>query len=396
MQLAGRLKGLESGIFNEMESQKRRVEARGIKVINLGVGTPDRPPAPHVLEAMHRAVDRLDNYRYPLEGRPELYRAAAGWYRRRFGVDLDPESEILVLMGSQDGLAHIALAYVDQGDIALVPDPGYPIYSFSITMAGGELYPVPLLEENGFLPVLSSIPAEVARRAKMMWINYPNNPVAAVANREFFKEVVDFAKQYNILVCHDVAYSELCYDGFKPMSFLEVDGAREVGIEFFSLSKTYNMAGCRIGFAVGNKDVIGTLRRVKSNIDYGVFYVVQDAGIAALEGPQDSVEENARAYQRRRDLLVDGLAAAAGWHMPKPKASMFVWAPLPPGYTSSTRFSLELLDRAGVLVIPGIAFGARGEGYVRIALVQEEEVLQEAVRRIGSVYNFNAAGRSPS
>ncbi len=381
MQLADRLKGLESGIFNEMEKCKKQVEARGITVINLGVGTPDRPPAPHVIEALHRAVDKHENYRYPLMGKPELYRSLAGWYRKRFGVKLDPESEILVLPGSQDGLAHIAIAYVDQGDIALVPDPGYPIYSFSITMAGGVLYPMPLLEENNYLPVLDDIPEEVSRKARMMWINYPNNPVAAVANRDFYDKVIEYARRYDVLVCHDVAYSELCYDGFKPMSFLELEGAREVGIEFYSLSKTYNMAGCRIGFAVGNREVISTLKRLKSNIDYGVFYAVQEAGIAALDGPQQCVEENAGAYQRRRDLLVDGLASL-GWKMPKPKASMFVWAPLPAGYHSSTRFSMELLDKTGVLVIPGVAFGARGEGYVRIALVQEEEVLQEALQRV--------------
>lgn len=381
MQLAGRMKGLESGIFNELEKYKRQVEARGATVINLGVGTPDRPPAPHVVEALHRAVDKHENYRYPIIGRPELYRAVAGWYRRRFGVELDPESEVLVLMGSQDGLAHIAMAYVDRGDIALVPDPGYPIYAFGITLSGGELYPVPLLEKNNFLPVLSDIPEEVARKAKMMWVNYPNNPVAAVANREFYEKVVEFARKYDVLICHDVAYSELCYDGFKPMSFLEVEGARDVGIEFYSLSKTYNMAGCRIGFAVGNREVIGVLSRMKSNIDYGVFYAVQEAAIAALEGPQECVEENARAYQRRRDILVDGLASL-GWDMPRPKASMFLWAPLPPGYVSSREFCLELLDRAGVLVVPGIAFGARGEGYVRIGLVQEEDVLREAVSRI--------------
>jgi len=389
MRLAKRFAGQESGIFNGMEMRKKQVEARGTTVINLGVGTPDRPPAPHVIQALHKAVDRLENYRYPLLGKPELYRAAANWYRRRFGVDLDPEGEILVLMGSQDGLAHIAMAYVDPGDIALVPDPGYPIYAFGITMAGGVLYPMPLLEENNFLPDLSDIPGEVAKKAKMIWINYPNNPVAAVANREFFEEVVAFAREYDLLVCHDVAYSELCYDGFRPMSFLEVEGAREVGIEFFSLSKTYNLAGCRIGFAAGNREVIRQLQNLKSNLDYGVFYAVQDAGIAALEGDQSCVEENARAYQRRRDLLVDGLAAV-GWSMPRPKASMFVWAPLPPGYRSSTSFCLELLDRTGVLVIPGIAFGSRGEGYVRIALVQEEEVLREAVARIAGAYNFNS------
>jgi len=381
VRLSGRLKGLESGIFNDMEERKKKVEAGGLKVINLGVGTPDRPPAPHVIEALHRALDNRENYRYPLNGKPDLYRAVAGWYRRRFGVDLDPESEILVLMGSQDGLAHIAMAYLDQGDIALVPDPGYPIYAFGITLAGGEIYPLPLLKENNFLPLLDSIPEEVAQKARMMWVNYPNNPVAAVADREFYHKVVEFARKNDILVCHDVAYSELCYDGFKPMSFLEVEGAREVGIEFYSLSKTYNLAGCRIGFAVGNREVIGTLRRLKSNVDFGVFFAVQEAGIAALEGPQECVEENARAYQRRRDILVEGLAAA-GWHMPKPKASMFVWAPIPGGYKTSMDFCTDMLERAGVLFIPGNAFGAMGEGYVRIGLVQEEDIMREAVERV--------------
>ncbi|MCS5695764.1 LL-diaminopimelate aminotransferase [Desulfofundulus thermocisternus] len=387
MQIAQRIKGLESAIFNEMEHYKKQVEARGIKVINLGVGSPDRPPAPHIIAALHRAIDNPANYRYPLEGLPALYRAVARWYQRRFGVELDPDHEVLVLMGSQDGLAHIALAYIDPGDIALVPDPGYPIYACSILLAGGEIYPMPLLAENDFLPDLDSIPEEVAVKARLMWLNYPNNPVAVSANRNFFERVVEFARRYDILVCHDIAYAELAYDGFKPMSFLEVPGAKEVGVEFYSLSKTYNMAGCRIGFAVGNRDVLAALSRLKSNIDYGVFRVVQEAGIAALEGPQDCVEETARTYQRRRDILVDGLVRY-GWHMPKPNASMFVWAPLPGGYTSSRQFALELLERAGVLVIPGLAFGSRGEGYVRMALVQEEEVLAEAVERIGSAFTF--------
>nr|WP_279233472.1 LL-diaminopimelate aminotransferase [Desulfofundulus thermobenzoicus] len=379
---AKRMRGLSSAIFSELEQLKKQVEARGRKVINLSVGSPDRPPAPHIIAALHRAVDNPLNYRYPLDGLPALHRAVAGWYRRRFGVTIDPEGEVLVLMGSQDGLAHIALAYIDPGDVALVPDPGYPIYAGSILLAGGEIYPMPLLARNGFLPDLESIPKEVARRAKLMWLNYPNNPVAASANRPFFEKVVAFARQFDIIVCHDVAYAELAYDGFKPMSFLEVPGAREVGIEFYSLSKTYNMAGCRIGFALGNREILGALGRIKSNIDYGVFRVVQEAGIAALEGPQDCVEETARLYQRRRDVLVDGLGRC-GWSMPKPSASMFVWAPLPAGYASSRQFALDLLERAGVLVVPGLAFGANGEGYVRIALVQEEDLLVEAVERVG-------------
>ncbi|WP_027363756.1 LL-diaminopimelate aminotransferase [Desulfotruncus alcoholivorax] len=383
MHVANRIKDLDSAIFNELEVIKRQVEQKGIKVINLGVGSPDQPPAPHIIEAMHRALDNPGNYRYPLEGKIELRRALASWYQKRFGVELDPVTEVLVLMGSQDGLAHIALAYINPGDTALIPDPGYPIYACSILLAEGVIYPMPLLKENNYLPDLGAIPGDVAKKAKLMWVNYPNNPVAASADSDFFNRLVQFAREYDILVCHDIAYCELAFDGYKPVSFLETTGAREVGIEFYSLSKTYNMAGCRLGFAVGNAKVLEALARIKSNIDYGVFNVVQEAGIAALEGPQENVEQNAQNYCRRRDILVDGLAAL-GWDMPKPKASMFVWAPVPQGYASSREFAMKLLHETGVMVIPGTAFGAQGEGYVRIALVQEDDVLQEAVNRIGS------------
>lgn len=382
MEKARRLHKLTSAIFNEMDELKKQVEQRGVEVINLGVGSPDQPPAPHIIEAMHRALDRHDYYDYPLNGKIELRRALAAWYKRRFGVELDPDSEVLVLMGSQDGLAHIATAYVNPGDVALVPDPGYPIYFASILLAGGEVYPMPLVAENNFLPDLGAIPPETARRAKLMWINYPNNPVAAVADDDFFNRVVDFARDYDILVCHDAAYCELAFDGYRPVSFLETPGAKDVGIEFYSLSKTYNMAGCRIGFAVGNAQVLSALNQVKSNIDYGVFKVVQDAAIAALEGPQECVRQNAETYRRRRDVLVDGLAEL-GWSVPRPGASMFLWAPLPNGYGNARRFALDLLNRTGVLVIPGTAFGEQGEGYVRIALVREDDVLREAVHHIG-------------
>ncbi|KJS77560.1 MAG: aminotransferase [Desulfotomaculum sp. BICA1-6] len=382
MEKAYRLHKLTSAIFNEMDELKKQVEQRGVQVINLGVGSPDQPPAPHIIESMHRALDRLDNYDYPLAGKIELRQALARWYLRRFEVELDPVSEVLVLMGSQDGLAHIALAFVNPGDIVLVPDPGYPIYYASILLAEGDIYPMPLLAKNEFLPDLKAIPEDIARRAKLMWINYPNNPVAAVADENFFARVVEFAREFNILVCHDVAYSELAFDGYKPVSFLATPGAKDVGIEFYSLSKTYNMAGCRIGFAVGNPKVLSALNQVKSNIDYGVFKVIQEAGIAALEGPQECVRQNADTYQRRRDVLVHGLAEL-GWYVPSPGASMFLWAPLPPGYKKSAReFALELLNRTGVLVIPGTAFGEQGEGYVRIALVKDEDTLREAVKRI--------------
>lgn len=381
------MKSISSGIFSEMEERKKKVEARGIHVINLGVGSPDLPPAPHIMQALSRAVLEPQNYTYPLVGQAMLHQAVAKWYSRRFAVELDPAREVLVLMGSQDGLAHLALAYIDPGDLALVPDPGYPIYSFSIELAGGEIYPLPLLAENRFLPDLRAIPGDVANKAKLLWINYPNNPVAATADREFFGQVVEFARRYDILVCHDVAYAELAYDGFRPVSFLSVPEAKEVGIEFYSLSKTYNMAGCRIGFAVGNASILADLALIKSNIDYGVFYAVQEAGIAALTGSQETVAETARTYQRRRDILVEGLGAL-GWTMPKPQASMFVWAPLPTGCTSSTVFAAELLEKAGVIVIPGVAFGRQGEGYVRIALVKDEDTLREAVRRVAENFIF--------
>lgn len=388
MKLSQRMKSLSPGIFTELARAKAKVESDGQRVINLSVGSPDLPPAPHIIEALRKGVENPKNYTYPLEGKLELHQALTTWYKGRFNIELDPRTEVLTLMGSQDGLAHIAMAYVDPGDIALVPDPGYPIYAASILLAGGELYPMPLLGSNKFLPDLAAIPDDIARKAKIMTINYPNNPVAASADEAFFASVVDFAREYEVLVCHDIAYSELAYDGFKPTSFMQIPGAKEVGIEFYSLSKTYNMAGCRIGFAVGNPDVLKALGQIKSNIDYGVFFAVQEAGIAALLGDQDCVRETALAYQRRRDILVDGLGQL-GWQMPRPQASMFIWAPLPKGYTSSVEFCLELLHKAGVLMVPGVAFGERGEGYVRIAMVQNEENLREALVRIGASFQFS-------
>ncbi len=388
MKLARRMEALAPGIFTEMAKAKAKKEAKGVKVIDLSVGSPDLPPAPHIIEALRKGVENPCNYTYPLSGKLELHRVLTHWYKQRFNVVLDPATEVLTLMGSQDGLAHVALAYINPGDIALVPDPGYPIYAASILLAEGELYPMPLLEKNRFLPDFTVIPPAVAKRARMMTINYPNNPVAASANADFYKEVVDFAKTYDIVVCHDVAYAELAYDGFKPMSFLEVPGAKEVGIEFYSLSKTYNMAGCRIGFAVGNADILHALGRIKSNIDYGVFSAVQEAGIAALTGDQECVRQTAATYQRRRDILVEGLGKL-GWQMPKPQASMFIWAPLPGGYRSSMDFCLEFLDKTGILMVPGVAFGAQGEGYVRIAMVQKEKNLREAIERVASLFQFS-------
>lgn len=385
MRLAKRMDALVPGIFTVLAQARAEKEKMGISVIDFSIGSPDLPPAPHIINSLAQAVLKPDNYTYPITGKPELHKALADWYKQRFNVELDPNKEILTLMGSQDGLAHVAQAFINPGDIALVPDPGYPIYSAAILLAEGQLYPMPLLEENQYLPDLLSIPAEIAKKAKMMTLNYPNNPVAASANKEFFEQVVEFAKKYDIVVCHDVAYAELAFDGFRPISFLEVAGAKDIGIEFYSLSKTYNMAGCRIGFALGNADILSALGRIKSNIDYGVFSAVQEAGIAALTGDQSCVAQTAATYQKRRNILVEGFAKL-GWQMPKPQASMFIWAPLPPGHRSSMDFCLELLDKTGILMVPGNAFGELGEGYVRIAMVQKEEVLLEALERARSFF----------
>ncbi len=389
MKKSNRLDQLKSAVFAELERIKEEVAAEGITIIDLGIGSPDQPPAPHVYKALRDAVDNLANYGYPSSrGSKELRDTIAWWYRERFNVELDPESEVLVLMGSQDGLGHLPLGYLDPGDITLIPDPGYPVYAAGAILAGAEIYPMPLKEENGFLPDLTAIPQEVAQKARMMILNYPNNPVAAVADLDFFRKVVDFAKKYDVLVCHDFAYSELAYDNYRPPSFLEIPEARDVSIEFHSVSKTYNMAGCRLGFVVGCSEAIEALMRIKSNIDYGVFLPVQKAGIAALRGPQDIVNKNVESYKVRCNILLDGLSKI-GWHVDRPKGTMFVWAKLPKGYHSSETFAEDILRKTGVVVVPGTAFGRQGEGYVRIALVQDEQTIAEAVRRISEKFDFS-------
>lgn len=376
-----RLDSLGASVFTDMDDLKRELEKAGKNLINLSIGSPDRAPALGIRQVLSQNVLDESQYGYTLSRGTEKFRSAcAEWYWERFGVTLDPETEVLPLMGSQDGLAHIFLAYVDPGDLALIPDPGYPIYSAGLLLAGGEKIAVPLLEENGFLPDLRQIDPNVARRAKLMFLNYPNNPTAAVAPIEFFNEVVEFAKEYDLLICHDAAYSELAFEGYRPVSFLQARGAKDVGIEFHSVSKTYNLAGVRLGFVVGNAEAIGNFAQLKSNIDYGVFGPVLAAGAYALSAEKDSIEENRNAYQRRRNLLIEG-CALAGWKMPIPQGSMFIWAPVPTKQ-DSVSFARDLAREAGVIVVPGVAFGEHGEGYVRIALVQDESILQEAVRRI--------------
>lgn len=381
LEQALRMQGLTSAIFSQVDEMRRAELAKGKDVITLSIGSPDLAPAPHIIQALNSAAADLGSYGYTLsKGLSEFSEAVASWYGSKFGVVLDPEKEIHSLIGSQEGLAHISLCLVNPNDVVLIPDPGYPIYSAGPLMAGAQLYHMPLTSENQFLPDLEAIPEAILRRTKIMILNYPNNPLAAVAPREFFSKVIEYAKRYSFIVCHDFAYSDLVFDGYQPDSFLSLPGAKDIAVEFNSLSKTYNMAGCRVGYIVGNSNVIELLGRLKSNFDYGIFNPIQKAAIAALTGPQQCVADTAITYQRRRDIIVEGLNSF-GWHVEKPKASMYVWAPVPTKQ-SSVDFAADLLRHTGVAVIPGIAFGHFGEGFVRFALVQPESRLAEAVVRM--------------
>jgi LL-diaminopimelate aminotransferase len=375
-----KLQKLSSSIFQEVANRKQEAINKGKDVIDLSVGSPDFPPPPFVIDTLLAYTKDPSNYGYTLKGIPEFHDAVTYFYKQRYSVHLDAKKEVLQLMGSQDGLAHLATAMINPGDYVLVPDPGYPIYEGSVTIAGGIIYPMPLRAENRFLPKLEEIPEEIIEKTKMMILSYPGNPVTAIADESFFEEVVAFAKRHQILVVHDFAYSELVYDGHPQISFLSIPGAKEVGIEFNSLSKTFNMAGCRIGYAVGNEHVISILASFKSHIDYGVFYPIQKAASKALTSDFDYLKGQVKEYERRRDVLVEGLRKS-GWEVEKSPATMFVWAKIPQGWTSR-QFAFELIDRAGVAVIPGDAFGKQGEGYVRIALVQPTNTLQEAAERI--------------
>ena len=378
---AERLRRLPPYLFKEIDRQKEEVQAKGVDIIDLGVGDPDLPTPPHIIEALQRAAADPANHRYPsYSGMAEFNATAARWYERRFDVDLDPGQEVVTLIGSKEGIAHVPLAFIDPGDIALVASPGYPVYHIGTQFAGGEPYFMDLLKENGFLPDLESISPEIAQKAKMMFINYPNNPTAAVATKDFFESVVSFANEYNVIICHDAAYSEMAFDGYRPMSFLQIRGAKSVGIEFHSLSKTYNMTGWRIGFAVGCADLISALGQVKSNIDSGAFQAVQIAGIAALEGDQACVEEMRQTYAERRDILLAGLHSM-GLSVEEPRATFYLWVEVPHGYTSAGFASL-LLTKAGIVTTPGNGFGTAGEGYVRMALTVDRERIREAVERM--------------
>jgi LL-diaminopimelate aminotransferase len=381
---AKRIEELPPYLFAEIDRRKREALSRGVDLIDLGIGDPDIPTPAPVVEKLLEGASRPANHRYPSSlGMPEFRDAVSSWYQRRFNVKLDPGKEVVSLIGSKEGIGNMAVAFVDPGDVVLVASPCYPVYHIGTAFNGGKNYFLPLTKANHFLPDLDSIPADIAKQAKMLWINYPNNPTAAVADQDFFKRVIDFANKNNVIVCHDAAYTEMGYDNYRPMSFLEVEGAREVGIEFHSLSKTFNMTGWRIGMAVGNAALVGGLAQAKSNLDSGIFQAVQEAGIEALKLGEKIIEPSRKIYQERRDILVDGLRAV-GLECEKPRATFYVWVSCPQGL-SSADFTAKLLDQAGVVTTPGNGFGAAGEGYVRFTVCVDKERLREVAERIRRV-----------
>jgi LL-diaminopimelate aminotransferase len=381
---ADRLQKLPPYLFAELDRKKAEARGRGVDVIDLGVGDPDLPTPDNIIASLTKAAHEPRYHRYPsYTGMNDFREAVSRWYRKRAGVEVDALKEVVSLIGSKEGIAHIPLAFINPGDVVLVPSPAYPVYAIATLFAGGVPHEMPLVKQNNFLPDLGAIPQEVLAKAKMMFLNYPNNPTGAPATVAFFKEVVAFAEQHNIMVCHDFAYSEMTFDGYIPPSFLEIPGAKEVGIEFHSLSKTYNMTGWRIGFAAGNAEIIGGLGQIKSNIDSGIFEAIQVAGIEALEGDQGCLAEMRRIYTERRDVLVEGLRNL-GLQMALPKATFYVWIEVPAGHDSAS-FAGLLLDKAGIMATPGSGFGAPGEGFIRMALTVSKERLQEAVARIAEI-----------
>ena len=376
---ASRINSLPPYLFAAIDKARQEVIKKGVDVINLSIGDPDMPTPPHIVEAMKKSVSNPERHRYPsYEGMLAFRTAAATWIKKTMKVDLNPEDEVLTLIGSKEGIAHIPLAFLNPGEISLVPDPAYPVYNIGTILADGKPHKMPLLAENDFLPDLDVIPASVAEKAKIMFINYPNNPTSATASVKFFEEVVDFANENKILVIHDNAYSEMTYDSYKAPSFLGVNGAKEIGIEMHSLSKTYNMTGWRIGFAIGNRNILSGLGKVKTNVDSGAFEAVQEAGIAALNGPQDCIREMNRVYKERRDALLAGLKEL-GFEVKPPKATFYVWTRVK---GSSLEFSRMLLEKAGIVATPGVGFGEYGEGYIRFALTQSVDRINEAVERM--------------
>ncbi len=381
MKVAKRIEKLPPYLFVEISRKIAEKKAKGEDVVSFGIGDPDIPTPPHIIEKLCQTAHDPANHRYPeSDSLPELRRAVAEWYKKRFGVSFDPDKEVLPLIGAKEGIAHIAFCFIDPGDTVLITDPAYPVYGIGTSLAGGRSYYLPLTEKNDYLPDYSSIPENIANHARLLWINYPNNPTGAVAGLDFFNRTVEFARKHNIAVCHDGPYTEVAYDGYEPASFMQADGAREVGMEFHSLSKTYNMTGWRIGMAVGNADMIGALKVLKSNIDSGIPQAIQLAAIEALTGPQDSIKEHNAIYERRRDLVVEMLNKI-GLEARKPKASLYVWAKVPQGY-NSVSFAEDLLEQVSVVVTPGIGYGRSGEGYVRLSLTIADAAMVKGLSRL--------------
>ncbi|MDP7167525.1 MAG: LL-diaminopimelate aminotransferase [Nitrospinota bacterium] len=376
-----RLKRLPPYLFAQIDLMKKEAQDDGWDIISLGIGDPDLPTPGHIIDELSASARRPQNHQYPsYEGMGSFRQACARWYEKRFGVSLDHGSEVLSLIGSKEGIAHIPLAFINPGDYVLVPDPAYPVYEIGTYFADGQVHFMPLEEKRGFLPDLGAIPSEVTKKSKLMFLNYPNNPTSACAEVDFYNEVVEFAVSHGIIVCSDIAYSEMAFDGYRPVSFLNAKGAKEVGVEFHSLSKTYNMTGWRIAFAVGNSDVLSGLGAIKTNVDSGVFQAVQESAICALEADQGCVEEMCRTYQGRRDVMLEGLAKI-GLKADTPKATFYVWVSCPEGYTSA-EFTAHLLKNCGVVTTPGNGFGPSGEGFVRMALTVSEERIREAISRM--------------
>lgn len=381
MRTANRLGQFKAYLGTEMQALLTRMKAEGKDVINLGLGDPDFTPPQHLLNSLREAVSQPGNHHYPAFYSPKpLKEAIAGWYLRRFGVELNPDTELIPLLGSAEGLFLIHLCLLDAGDVALVPDPAYPSYAAGVSLAGGQVEPVPLLKSNGFLPDLDAIPAEVARKAKMIWLNFPNNPTGAVATPEFFRKLIAWAREFDVAVVYDNPYTEVCFDGYRPPSFLEFEGAKDVGVELNSLSKSYNCCGWRVGMLVGNEEIVAGMAKIKSHADRGLYYPLQVAATVALNGPTDFMEQRNGEFQERRDVVVSGLREI-GLEADTPKATFYVWSNIPEGYTSH-QFCMKALDEVAVWMIPGSMYGRHGEGYLRIALTHPSERLAEAMQRL--------------
>ena len=381
MKVSERLEKIPPYLFAEIDRKIAEAKAQGKDIISLGIGDPDKPTLQPVVDAMHKAIDNPKNHDYPPYNGTEQFRnAACSWMKKRFGVELNPDTEMLANIGSKEAIAHVFFAFVDKGDYTLVPDPGYPVYHNATIFAGGTPFPMPLLEENGYLPDLDKIPEDIAKKSKIMFLNYPNNPTGAVADLDFFKKAVDFCKKYDILLCSDMAYSEMTFDGYKAPSVLQVEGAKDVAIEFYSHSKSYNMTGWRVGFVCGNADAVKALGTIKNNIDSGTFKAIQEAASAAFDVEQKYIDELNKMYQQRRDAAEEGFREL-GWNIKPSKATFYLWLPVPKGMTSE-EFVTVMLEKANVVVPPGNGYGKYGEGYFRVALTKDVDTIKECIRRM--------------